>query len=39
MSKHPVCSDPMDIAMQGNGKGDGDAALNLQAFEICNMLA
>ena len=38
-SKHPICSAPMDIAMKRDGKGDGNAALSLQAFEICNALS
>ena len=39
MSKHPIYSAPMDIAMKGNGKGDSDATLSLQVFKVCDMLA
>ena len=37
-SEHAVCSAPADIAVERNAKWDRNAALSLQAFEICDAL-
>ena len=36
--QHPICSAPMNIAMERDGKRDCDAVLHLQTFKVGNAL-